>query len=334
MEVADRCRHLPIRDASQVGEARRTATAMARDAGLDEIACGQAGIIATELSNNLLHHAHDGVLSLRTDDASALEQVATDRGPGMGDVGQALRDGFSTRGTPGTGLGAVRRLSGVFDIHSNPGKGTVVYSRLDPVPPARAVERLTWGVAGFPATGETESGDGWGIDVGPERARMLVVDGLGHGPNAAEASRAALAVFNAHPSLGCAELMETMHRSIAGTRGAAAAIAIVDLATGTLSFCGVGNISASLVGSASRSLASHNGTVGHMMRRVQTFSYSWTPGDLLVMHSDGIVSRWSLDSYPGLSIRHPAVVAAVLARDGVRGHDDRTVLVARLEAAA
>jgi hypothetical protein len=95
-------------------------------------------------------------------------------------------------------------------------------------------------------------------------------------------------------------------------------------------FAGLGNISARLVRDGGvRHLVSHNGTAGHAARRIDEFTYPWTPDDRLVMHSDGLATQRDLDAYPGLMERHPSLVAAVLYRDFTRGRDDATVVVAR-----
>jgi hypothetical protein len=92
----------------------------------------------------------------------------------------------------------------------------------------------------------------------------------------------------------------------------------------------VGNVACAVVaGAATRHLVSHSGIVGHSMRKVQEFAAPWPSGALLVMHSDGVASHWDLGAYPGLSARHPAVIAAVLYRDFWRRRDDVTVVAAR-----
>ncbi|HET6763790.1 MAG TPA: anti-sigma regulatory factor, partial [Longimicrobiaceae bacterium] len=113
------------------------------------------------------------------------------------------------------------------------------------------------------------------------------------------------------------------------------AVMALDRAAGQLRFAGVGNIAGSVVTAGdSRSMVSHNGIVGHEMRKVQEFAYAWAPGALLVLHSDGLNTRWSLDRYTGLSGRDPALVAGVLLRDHARGTDDATALVVRAAAGA
>ena len=78
-----------------------------------------------------------------------------------------------------------------------------------------------------------------------------------------------------------------------------------------------------------RSVVSHHGTAGGAARRIQEFTYPWKGGDILVLHSDGLGSHWTLAGYPGLAQRHPALIAGVLYRDHRRGRDDTTVVVVR-----
>ena len=183
----------------------------------------------------------------------------------------------------------------------------------------------------MPKRGEPECGDAWGVvrdDDG--RATFTVADGLGHGSSAAEASRRAVALAGEHPTERPAAVLATIHAGLRATRGAAVAVAEVTDDAATVRFAGLGNISAALVGpTASKSLVSHNGIAGHEMRKIQEFTYDWPPDVLLVLHSDGISTRWDLQRYPGLAQRHPSVVAGVIYRDFSRGRDDVTVTAVR-----
>jgi len=340
MEVAGHVSSVTaIRDSSQVGEARRAVQYMAKQRGLGESATSNAGIVVTELANNLIKHAGEGSVALRWQGArgiEALEVVTLDRGPGMADIERCMADGYSTRGSPGTGLGAIRRLSDEFDIHSTPGKGTAIVSRfyLAPRPREGTRRRLRWAAHCTPAPGEIECGDIWRVAMQDNRASFMVADGLGHGPSAAVASRAVATVFDRNPMAAPGRFLEEAHGEIGATRGAAVAALNLDLDSGAVRFAGVGNIAGSILNDGvGKGLFSHNGTLGAQLRKVQEFEYAWPRGALLVMHSDGIQSRWSLADYPGLSQRDPALIAALLARDFRRGHDDVTVLVARLEQA-
>ena len=158
----------------------------------------------------------------------------------------------------------------------------------------------------------------------------MIADGLGHGPNAAAASQAAVRVFLGSAELLPSAILSEMHGALRSTRGAAVAVASLDGATGEIRYAGVGNVTGTIVnGSESRSMVSHNGTVGHEMRKVQEFTYPWPQDSIVVMHSDGLQSHWRLDRYPGLAARHAAVIAGLLYRDFSRGRDDLTAVVAR-----
>jgi anti-sigma regulatory factor (Ser/Thr protein kinase) len=328
---------IPVVESSQVGEARRHAVRLAERVGLNESARGKVAIVATELGNNLVRHGGGGEVALRLlahAEGNGVEILAIDKGPGMADVGRCLQDGFSTGGTAGQGLGAVRRLSTDFDIYSGVGGGTVVVSRLldsaTPATPPAAARGFRWGAINKPVKGETECGDTWRVarrDADGLLA-VMVADGLGHGPAAAEAAHAAALAFDADPFLDPKRYLEKTHAAVRATRGAAVAAAHVDLARRVVRYAGVGNIAGTIVeGAARRGLASHNGTVGAQLHKVHEFEYAWPDRGLLVMHSDGMATRWDPATYPGVAQRHPAVLAGVLYRDFTRGRDDVTVLV-------
>src|SRR5262245_3343557 len=179
-------------------------------------------------------------------------------------------------------------------------------------------------------SGESVSGDAFATAEAGERQQVLVVDGLGHGLGAADAARAACEVFRAASMLAPGELLARMHRALAGTRGAAAAIAEIDRGREIVRFSGIGNVACSIVShGASRSTVSLHGTMGHDVRRFQEFTYPWSRDALVVLHTDGISSRWSLAEHPGLASRHPTLIAGLLYRDFARARDDATVVVLR-----
>lgn len=314
-------RHV-IDDSSKVGEARRAAQTLANFEFDAEIA-GKVAIAASELATNLHRHAGGGELLLQTlgaDDAAVIELLAIDRGPGMTDVARCMSDGYSTGGTAGTGLGAVRRLADEFDVYSVPGEGTVVMARF-----GRA-DRLSYGAISIALEGEIECGDGWKILQDPEGVSVFVVDGLGHGTFAAEAAKAGIDAFASIPGATPGEVMMRANAAMSRTRGGAAACARI--AGERVSYAGIGNISAVIISpDKSQGLVSHNGTLGIHKRASQQFEYSRAPGALLIMHSDGVSARWELKKKPELLARHPAIVAAAIYRDHGRGRDDATVVV-------
>lgn len=325
-----------VEDDSAIGEVRRQATVLATYQKFDETLRGKVAIVMTELARNLLQHAQRGEVLLRPLSRGGnpgLEILALDKGPGMADVARCLRDGYSTGGgTPGTGLGAVQRQASFFDLYSLPGRGTAVLAQFGPeafFAPAAPQELIT-GVVSVPKAGEHVCGDAWGVSTLPGRAAIFMADGLGHGPYAAEASFLARNVFLENASHNPVDLVQRIHGALRPTRGAAGALLVVQKAERRLFFVGVGNISA-MVSSprGHQSFPSVNGTLGHEMRKSMEFSYAWPETGLLIMHSDGLTTHWDLTSYPGLSSRHPSLVAGILYRDFARGRDDVTVLVAR-----
>ena len=324
-----------IHEGSQVFEARRTASELAQRLGFGDVETGQVALAVTEAATNLVKHAQDGELLVRAlehDHASALELIALDRGPGIADVARSLRDGFSTAGSPGTGLGALSRLADQFDIYSLPGKGTVVRLALwsRGVRRGTAATTLELGVVCQPKAGEEVCGDDWGIVAHQHKYSLAVADGLGHGPDAHKAARVAIDTLHRHPDASPAAVMEDIHAAARATRGAAVAVCELDPAQRVCRFAGVGNISCAVIVDASaRRLVSHNGIVGHSVRKIQEFSAPWPDTALMVMHSDGISTHWDLGAYPGLAARHASVIAAVLYRDFSRHSDDATVLVVK-----
>lgn len=339
MEVTFETEHrrVAVVEESQPSAARAAARDAARACGLDETDAYRAGIVATELATNLAKYATGGELLVRAlADATvpAVELVSIDRGPGMSNVDEALRDGHSTGGSQGTGLGAVRRLAEEFDIHSVPSKGTVVFARVNAGRARRARAAFEAGGISVACSSDEPCGDSWAVRHDARSLTALVVDGLGHGLFAAEAARAAVSAWRPERRLSVATALAEIHDGIRHTRGAAGALAEIDAEARLVRFAGVGNIAGAILADAAwRQAVSHNGTLGHEARHFREFAYPWHAGALLVMNSDGLVSHWSLDAYPGLARRHPSIVAAVLYRDFSRGRDDVTILVCRQAAA-
>lgn len=326
---------LPVAEASQPSAARFGAQDVAREAGFDDTDVHRAGIVATELATNLVKHTAGGggeiLLRVASASPAEIEILSIDRGPGMHDVAQCLVDGHSTAGSPGTGLGAVRRLSDDFDVFSQLGRGTVVLARLRAGRAAPRRNGFAVGGVSVPFRGEPVCGDAWHVsEQGHDRLVAVVADGLGHGVHAAEAATAAIATVTARPFSGAAAALEAIHDGIRHTRGAAATVAELRKSSKVIVVSGIGNVSAVIwTPTGVRQVATQNGTLGHQARHFREFSYPWTSDGLFVLHSDGLASHWSLDEYRGIRHRHPSIVAAVLYRDHSRRRDDVTVVVGR-----
>jgi len=253
----------------------------------------------------------------------ALEILALDRGPGIADLAAAMRDGYSTAGTAGQGLGAIARQAQAFEVHTRAGEGVALFARVGEA-------ECPAGVVCLPMQGERACGDGWAVRRDGPRARFLVVDGIGHGPLAADATEAAVSAFQRAGAGGVVDVLDAIHAALRATRGAAVSVLEVVAGTPDVRYGGIGNVSGSIWSAAgTRRMVSLPGTAGHAVRRIQAFEYPWPEDGLLVLHSDGLTGHFDLSGASGLARRHPALVAGVLYRDHARGRDDVTVLVAR-----
>ena len=200
----------------------------------------------------------------------------------------AMRDGHSTAGTLGIGLGAIRRLADFSDLYSTPGHGTVLVARFWPVPSEYKIR-----FAGLvrPISGEAECGDTFGAIRADDTVTVVLADGLGHGPLAAAASAEAMAAVLAGPAASPAALLERAHRRMSGTRGGA--VGIVQVCGQVARFAGLGNVAAFILSSAGRkSMLSVPGIAGYQARTFRQFDYEVPPGAAVILHSDGISSRW------------------------------------------
>jgi anti-sigma regulatory factor (Ser/Thr protein kinase) len=327
-----------VEEQSQIAEARRIARQMAQNLGFDETRAEQVAIVSTELGTNLLKHAGSGeilVQSLDAGEAAApvLEILALDKGPGIGNLDQALRDGYSTGGSSGQGLGAIVRLASGSDFYSETGRGAAVLARWSAGPKDAAwrVPPLHIGAVNVPKPGQEVCGDSWGAAHTPDSSTIMVADGLGHGLDARAASAEAVRILHSAPTLSPAEIVERAHLALRSTRGAAVAVARVDRYRDRVTFSGIGNISAHIYSGPAEGqhLVSVHGTAGFQSAKIREFEYPWPARGLLLMYSDGLGSQTSPAACPGLALRDPTLIAGVLYRDFARGNDDATIVAAR-----
>jgi anti-sigma regulatory factor (Ser/Thr protein kinase) len=327
---------VPISENTHISEARRGGVRLAQQVGFDQTAEGNLAIVVTELARNVLLHGAGGDIILQAaeeGDGAAVDVIAVDKGRGIGDMSLALQDGYSSAGTPGTGFGAVQRLTSKCAIYSASGQGTAILARVH----SAGKREHNWpdiGSVCVPIVGESLSGDAWEYHDEFARRSVIVADGLGHGTAASDAAQEALAAFRANAHRHPEEIIAAAHGRLQKTRGAAVAVVEIDFERQLVRYSGVGNIAAAIVGPGRiRSMISHNGIVGHQVSRIQEFTFPWEGDAMLVMYSDGINSRCSLSHYPGLAAKPAALIAGVLYRDFKRGRDDATVVIAKSRSA-
>jgi anti-sigma regulatory factor (Ser/Thr protein kinase) len=339
---------IQITDEAQVGAARRAVHDYASRLGFTEKELAEIDIVVQELGTNAATYAtQDSWLHYTTTigRGAGLELFYWDTGPGIYNIDRAVRDGVSTSGSLGTGLGAIRRLMQQFDLYSTvrttsrlslqearrTNHGTAVLARkwrAGARPDAMEMNRV--GVWSRPHPGEQINGDAYLIRTQGARTLFAVVDGLGHGRGARQASDTAIDSLNEWTGEPLEEVFEAVHGALRATRGAVMGAAVMDAAREEMHFAGVGNVSVRIFNAPEHvTPIPSNGTLGARMGRVRVWTQKWAEESMLVMTSDGLSETWDIKAYPNLLERNPQILAGVLMRDYARLSDDATVLVAK-----
>jgi anti-sigma regulatory factor (Ser/Thr protein kinase) len=326
LSTVEDMRWISVEDASAMAACRSTAASMAAKLAFTGARVDELALAVTEAASNLHKHARAGALLLRIGivaGTTCIELVTIDDGPGFRDVSAAMRDGHSTAGTLGVGLGAIRRLASSCDLYSVAGHGTTLVARFFPaqVPPEADCAGLI-----RPIGGEYESGDALAaVRVGQTLTGVLC-DGLGHGPLAAKAADTAISAVLEDPAGEPAALLERVHRRLSSTRGGA--VGVVQVTGRTARFSGLGNVAAWILADGQRDgLISVPGIAGHKARTIRQFEYPIPAGAAIVLHSDGLSSRWDLRELPAIEARDPLVIAGALLAEAGAHRDDASVLV-------
>nr|WP_199156757.1 serine/threonine protein kinase [Pedobacter sp. ASV2] len=305
------------------------------DAGMDEARIAQVDIIAAEMTSNLFKYADQGEILFglfSENGVPYVELISIDSGPGMQYPSRMMQDGISTSNTLGAGLGSIKRLSDTFDIYSMPGWGTILLSRTyignRPITKKGLIVRPL--VVSKP--GERISGDGFVCRISDDNYKLLLGDGLGHGPEANHAVNEAAKIFKVFPEDSPTETLRFIHSSIRKTRGMVANVTHYDSLKGVWSSAGIGNIMAKWLGPASsKNHMSYNGIVGHNIPNTMNDQLcSTTEYNQLILCSDGIKTRWEISKYPGILKHDPSVLAAAIYKDHARRTDDMSIIVIKV----
>ena len=326
---------LKIRETSAVAEARRRARRTANALGLHSTKVEHAAIVATEIAQNVLRHGGGGQVLIEIFGAPSLERlhiVGHDDGPGIGRVDRMLRDGETTKGSPGTGLGAIRRLSDRLDIFSEPGRTVVAAEfRRQTIRHIDPVDHAGFKLA-YP--GERRCGDIVAVRSSHDECLYFLADGLGHGVKAAGAATVAKKAFLAAKGDDPAQLLFQVGEALRETRGAVGAVVALDRARGRLRYAAIGNVSTLIVqGKKARRLAVRDGLLGGRVTTPHQETLEIDPHAILIMHSDGLNTLRSLDTQASLLQRSAPVIAADLLANNLRGRDDASIVVSRVSQA-
>lgn len=336
---------LNIDSDSDVGVCRRKSVALAGKMGFDDVKSGEIAILVSELATNVLRHGGGrGRLCIceLTDENNrrAIEIFCCDTGKGIPDFDQAMNDGYSGKQSLGIGLGSIRRFSDIFESVSTRESGSPLaeFSNLFqhclrcvkwvPILNWRSSNRkLIVGAASVCKPGETLNGDSYVIaHPGFDKTLVAVIDGLGHGKDAHIASTILKEQVLLKSELPLPDLLNYLHQSARGTRGAVIGLTYIDTHRSLLQFSGIGNIEGFvLTKEGKKSLISFGGILGHHIRSPRMFEYPFSKGDVLCLFSDGLTTRWNPDDIDWNE--HPQQIAELLITNYSRSNDDTTVLV-------
>jgi anti-sigma regulatory factor (Ser/Thr protein kinase) len=318
-----------------VGAARRAARELAETLGFAPTASEEIALAVTELATNLVRHAHGGRLiltPLTAEGRFGLEIESQDQGPGIRDVNQALADGFSTAGSRGVGLGAVNRLMDELDITSPRGCGARIVCRKwrREYGPSILPCPLTFGAATRPWRNGDVSGDAFVIKQWAESALVGVIDGLGHGQFAQRAAQAARQYVESHFDLPLAQIFRGVGRACRATRGVVMALARFDWARQRMALASVGNIEVRVYPRAEPvRFIVRRGIIGLNAPGPAVTENPWPPGNIMVLHSDGLRTHWGWRDFPDLADQSATDAARALLRALAKTEDDATVIVVR-----
>jgi anti-sigma regulatory factor (Ser/Thr protein kinase) len=329
-----------IDDRSYISFVKREIHNLLTQAGFTTRRTGEIDIIVSELTSNLIKHADTGELVYRLSSEEgnkAFEIFCIDNGPGSSDITKMMKDGASTSNTLGHGLGAIGRLSDVFQIYSLNGWGTVAYSKSFMLPVKPSVLKRKTGIdikaliVCYP--GEKLCGDGYFVKKAENQTGIFLGDGLGHGPHANDAVQQAIEAFKTcEEADDPVEILRFINEKVKKTRGLVGTVAIFGHKTKVVRICGVGNITTTLChGLETKNCMSYNGIIG--LRIPNSMNYTEVDVEkyqCIIMYSDGIKSRLDLSKYPALLKYDPSIIASAIFKDNARRNDDTTVLVGKL----
>ncbi|WP_121353646.1 ATP-binding SpoIIE family protein phosphatase [Flavisolibacter nicotianae] len=311
--------------------------ALAASAGFGLKRLAEIDIVVAEIVSNLSKHAIGGEVLVKLIEEKGLqgiEIISIDNGPGINDLKNMMVDGASSKNTLGQGLGAIRRLSDVFQIYTQKGWGTLLLSRLfDGKLPEKKVR------AGFdvrsllvPKPGETECGDGFYFKHSKEHLKLFLGDGLGHGKEAAIAVNTAIEAFKVCHEHSPVENLRFINLAVKKTRGLVATVAIFHFKERRWAICGVGNISTKTYSvNGAKYHNPYNGIVGlNMPTSMKDQEILYEPGQCLIMCSDGLKSKWDMLKFPGILRNDLSLLDAVLFKEFVRGTDDASIASCKL----
>jgi anti-sigma regulatory factor (Ser/Thr protein kinase) len=324
-----------VADRSYFAILKKEIHAIAVKGGFSGTKLGEVDIIVAEMVSNLVKHAGGGRLLVKLIEEQhidGIEFISIDDGDGIADVNKMMTDGASTTNTLGHGLGAIKRLSNLFQVYSLKGWGTIMLSRLfkEELPYQKKANEIRSIVV--PKPGEEKCGDAFHCRIGSHAIRVFLGDGLGHGVEAAAAVGSAIQIFKTRRDDSAVEIVKELHRGIRKTRGMVGTVALYLKEEKRWRICGVGNICTRLInGIEIKNSLGYNGIIGHNIpNSMKDQEVDAENAQVILLCSDGIRTKWDLTKYPGILKHDLSMLAAVIFKDHARHTDDMSVVAVRL----
>ncbi|CAM3550865.1 SpoIIE family protein phosphatase [Flavobacterium chungbukense] len=327
-----------IDDRSLIPFIKREIHNLALHLGFTPHRAAETDIIIAELTSNLIKYAGGGDLLYRSNhngNCNEIEIYCLDKGVGIENTARIMNDGYSTSSTLGQGIGAIKRLSNDFQIYSMKGWGTVQYIKIcdkSEISIPSSVTGLDLSALSVNYPGERLCGDGYHVKYLRNGFQIFTGDGLGHGMHAHEAVQQSIRAFKQCTEKNPAAVLRYVHEHVKKSRGLVATVACVDYETESWNICGIGNINTRIYnGLENKTYTAYNGIVGHNIpRTLNSTSIPYQKHQIIVMHSDGLRTRWNLSDLSSIIKQSPGIIASALYKDNVRGTDDATILVGKI----
>jgi anti-sigma regulatory factor (Ser/Thr protein kinase) len=326
-----------VADRSYFAIIKREVHTLTLNAGFSPQKVGEIDIIVAELVSNLVKHGGGGRVAVKLEvekDNTLLELICIDSGKGMADVNRMMVDGVSTKNTLGQGMGAMKRLSHLFQVYSMKDWGTVTLIRIwknDPAlfnpGPLSQIRSVI-----IPKPGETACGDGFFYKATTDTISFFLGDGLGHGPEAEKAITQAGEAFMKCHEKDPASVIRYINSSVRKTRGLVGTVVSLDIKERKWRICGIGNIQTRIAeGIELKGYMAYNGIIGlNLPNTLKTHEMPYENGQLLLMCSDGIKSRWDIFRYQHIMRYDLSILCAAVLKDFSRNTDDAAVVACRI----
>lgn len=341
-------KRVEIKERHQIFSVKRDIAKFAKELGFSDKEIDEISIAVIELGENLItHNVIEGEIiysSFEEGKKKGLEIISIDKGPGIASIEAVMEDGFSSKKSLGIGLGAVKRMMSELSIESSVKylqssidfsenlPSTKIIARKIIKPKDKEISHLskktTFSLFTRSKIGEKYNGDNYILKSFDNKTLFGVIDGLGHGIGASEASNIARISILEHFSEELDVIVEFLHQKLKKTRGVALSLGLIDYELEVFKYVGIGNVLARIFNAPApiRPL-NYNGTLGVSLRKYKIFDYPWDQNNVIILTSDGISSKYVLDDFFDVLYQHSMKIGQRIFKKFGKYYDDATILI-------